>query len=811
MKIKNKINCLVVFVATAIFWQPSYVMADQLNISIEKMNELGVNQNTPKKTITGLLTESSGDPIIGATVSVKGTSRGVMTDIDGRYSIEASDGEELVFQLIGFNTETIAVKKDVNVINLRMEASQIELDEVVVVGFGQQKKESVVASLTSIGSKELSVSSRSLTNNIAGKISGVIAVQRSGEPGWDDAQFWIRGVSSYAGGTDPLVLVDGVPRKMNDIDVDEIETFTVLKDASATAVYGAEGANGVILITSKRGKSQKTRINVKLEHGIATPMRLPKLLNSYQYLSLFNEATWNDAGNPLVGFVAPTSDDVLEKYRLGIDPDLYPNANWMDMLRNNTQNQRYTINFRGGGEKVRFFVSGAYYQEDAIYEKNRTDAFDSNAKFERYNLRSNIDFDVTKTTRMSIDMSGQYVNRVAPSQTSDNIFNGMTLFPVHLIPTIYSDGTASEHPESDNQGLRQNPFNFLYFSGYSKSWTSTVQTKVSIDQDLDVLTEGLSIGSMWFMYNYTNGSEWKEKADGQTMLIKEEQFDSTSHDLGFKLFNSFGNGYKFTKNQEYRDVVIQGAKTLSKRFDEKIGSIRSWDWNKHVWQFPVIIDNMMNLELLFEASKYTEDDSFYNIADKHAQTTMKNHFRPDFSSFHVVDYDTISGKAIKRQTFQGYSDPSAWARGQAWALYGYAMTYRYTKNPEYLSQSEGIANFIFTHPNLPKDLIPYWDFNDPTIPNAPRDASAACVIASALYELSEYSETNKEKYIAWADKILENLIKSYMPEVDTHKGFLLLHSTGHLPGGDEIDVPISYADYYFLEALTRRKDLFKNK
>lgn len=567
MKIKNKINCLVVFVATAIFWQPSYVMADQLNISIEKMNELGVNQNTPKKTITGLLTESSGDPIIGATVSVKGTSRGVMTDIDGRYSIEASDGEEIVFQLIGFNTETIAVKKDVNVINLRMEASQIELDEVVVVGFGQQKKESVVASLTSIGSKELSVSSRSLTNNIAGKISGVIAVQRSGEPGWDDAQFWIRGVSSYAGGTDPLVLVDGVPRKMNDIDVDEIETFTVLKDASATAVYGAEGANGVILITSKRGKSQKTRINVKLEHGIATPMRLPKLLNSYQYLSLFNEATWNDAGNPLVGFVAPTSDDVLEKYRLGIDPDLYPNANWMDMLRNNTQNQRYTINFRGGGEKVRFFVSGAYYQEDAIYEKNRTDAFDSNAKFERYNLRSNIDFDVTKTTRMSIDMSGQYVNRVAPSQTSDNIFNGMTLFPVHLIPTIYSDGTASEHPESDNQGLRQNPFNFLYFSGYSKSWTSTVQTKVSIDQDLDVLTEGLSIkGALSF-------DAYSEQYVNRTMSPKSYYVTGRNPDGSFirtlrNAGSALGNPSSGASGGE-KKIYIETSLNYKKTFDEK--------------------------------------------------------------------------------------------------------------------------------------------------------------------------------------------------------------------------------------------------
>lgn len=318
---------------------------------------------------------------------------------------------------------------------------------------------------------------------------------------------------------------------------------------------------------------------------------------------------------------------------------------------------------------------------------------------------------------------------------------------------------------------------------------------------------GFFPGSMWFMYNYTKADEWKENAIKYTMMIEDEKFDRTSHDIGFKMFNSFGNGYKLTGNEAYKDIVVQSAKTLTERFNEKIGSIRSWDFNRKVWQYPVIIDNMMNLELLFEASKYTGDKIFYNIADKHAETTLKNHFRDDFSSYHVVDYDTITGKVRLKQTHQGYSDPSAWARGQAWGLYGYIMTYRYTKKAEYLKQAEGIVNFIFTHPNLPADLIPYWDFNDPAIPDAPRDASAACITASALYELAQYSPSNKDKYMRWADTILGNLIHSYMAKKGTSKGFLLLHSTGHKPGGDEIDVPINYTDYYFLEALLRRNKL----
>lgn len=260
MKNKNKISCFAFLFAVAFSGLPNMVMANPTEVnSVEE-----VTQNT-LRTISGLITEPSGDPIIGATVMVLGTTRGVTTNIDGKFSIQAEDGETIEFRYIGFNTETREVKKGISVLNIRMEPSAESLDEVVVIGFGQQKKESVVASMTSIGPSELNIANRSLTNSIAGKISGVIAIQRSGEPGWDDAQFWIRGVSSYAGGTSPLVLVDGVPRSMSNIDVEEIESFTVLKDAAATAVYGAEGANGVVLITSKRGKSQKTSISVNAD------------------------------------------------------------------------------------------------------------------------------------------------------------------------------------------------------------------------------------------------------------------------------------------------------------------------------------------------------------------------------------------------------------------------------------------------------------------------------------------------------------------------------------------------------------------
>ena len=314
-------------------------------------------------------------------------------------------------------------------------------------------------------------------------------------------------------------------------------------------------------------------------------------------------------------------------------------------------------------------------------------------------------------------------------------------------------------------------------------------------------TSGFFPGMLWYMYQYTGKNEWRVKAEEFTSLMEKESFNANSHDVGFKVYNSYGNGFRLTNNPAYKKQILQGAATLVTRFNKNVGCIRSWDFG--AWQYPVIIDNMMNLELLFAATRLSDDSSYYKIAVTHANTTMKNHFRSDFSCFHVMDYDTLTGKVIGGSTLQGYSDGSAWARGHAWALYGFTMCYRETKDPAYLRLAENIASFLIDHPRLPVDKIPYWDFDVPDITKEPRDASAAAIMASAFYELQGYS-SNKKRYKDFADKILKSLIDTYRSQINTHKGFILLHSTGHKPANGEVDTSIIYADYYFLEAMLRK-------
>ncbi|OON68473.1 glycoside hydrolase family 88 protein [Hymenobacter sp. CRA2] len=320
-------------------------------------------------------------------------------------------------------------------------------------------------------------------------------------------------------------------------------------------------------------------------------------------------------------------------------------------------------------------------------------------------------------------------------------------------------------------------------------------------------TSGFFPAELWLLYQATGKAEWQTAARTYTARIEPEQYNKTTHDLGFMVYCPVGKGYELTQDAHYKPVILQAARSLSSRFNAKTGTLRSWDHNRDNWQFPVIIDNMMNLELLFEATRLSGDSSFYQLAVTHANTTLRNHFRPDFSSYHVVDYDPATGQVRQRQTAQGYADESAWARGQAWGLYGYTMCYRETRNKVYLQQAENIARFILNHPNMPKDLVPYWDYNAPDIPAAPRDASAAAITASALYELSTYSAANAALYRSKAEQMVKSLAKSYTAQPGGSHGFLLLHSTGHKPANSEIDVPLIYADYYFLEALQRRKNL----
>ena len=320
-------------------------------------------------------------------------------------------------------------------------------------------------------------------------------------------------------------------------------------------------------------------------------------------------------------------------------------------------------------------------------------------------------------------------------------------------------------------------------------------------------TSGFFPGELWYMYEYTQDDYWKKKAQDFTASIENQKTNGRTHDMGFKMYCSFGNGYRLTKDAAYRDILLESAATLITRYKPTVGCIRSWDHNRDKWQCPVIIDNMMNLELLYWAFKETGDSVYYNIATNHARTTMKNHFRNNYSSYHVVDYDTITGNVLQKHTHQGYAHESAWARGQAWGLYGYTMCYRETGLPEFLSQAENIANYIFANPTMPEDMVTYWDFDAPGIPDEPRDASAAAVMACAMYELSTYNAGKAVQYKKCADTIMESLSKNYRAQSGGDYGFLLLHSTG--AHDFEHDVPLIYADYYFLEALLKKAKLEK--
>ena len=319
-------------------------------------------------------------------------------------------------------------------------------------------------------------------------------------------------------------------------------------------------------------------------------------------------------------------------------------------------------------------------------------------------------------------------------------------------------------------------------------------------------TSGFYAGNLWQIYKITGDIRYKEKATLWNAFIEKEKFNNTTHDMGFKVYCSFGKGLKADDNAKYKNIIVKSAQTLVTRFNPKIGAIRSWNHSKELFDYPVIIDNMLNLELLFEASKISGDSTFRNVAIQHANTTLKNHFRKDNSCYHVVDYDTISHGVRKKATFQGFNDDSSWARGQSWAVYGFTMAYRYTKNKEYLKQAEATAKYYINYKTLPEDGIPYWDFNDTSIPNAPRDASSAAVMASALIEL--YSFTKNQAYLDYSNKVINTLSSDKYLLNDTVKGpFILDHSTGNWPKKDEIDQPIVYADYYFLEAIIRKQSL----
>jgi hypothetical protein len=360
------------------------------------------------------------------------------------------------------------------------------------------------------------------------------------------------------------------------------------------------------------------------------------------------------------------------------------------------------------------------------------------------------------------------------------------------------DNAAMKKMIEDNFVFAEKQYQYLEKATPTTVMPRTFEDNKNVSSDVYWWTSGFYPGSLLYIYEYTKKSLILEEAKKRLAILDTVKYDKSTHDLGFMMFCSFGNAYRLTKNEEYKKVILESSRSLATRYRPNAKVIQSWDGSKN-YAGPVIIDNLMNLEMLEWASQKSNNKSFSEIAENHADMTIKNHFRPDYSSYHVLDYDFNTGEVLKKVTNQGVSDSSAWSRGQSWALYGYTMMYRFTKKPAYLKQAREIAKFILNNPNLPADKIPYWDFNAPNIPNALRDASAASVYASALLELGQYtSGKEKQNYVEVAKTILKELSSSkYRAQLGSNGGYLLMHSVGNMPINGEIDTPLlRYQKWY---------------
>lgn len=478
------------------------VKGRQIILSNKTVNPQQVKQGI---NINGTVWDVNGEPLIGVNVTVKSSTLGTTTDLNGNYFLTVPDkNAELIFSYIGYESTTIKVGNQIN-INVNMKEVATGLNEVVVVGFGSQKRESVVGSITTIEPGLLQQSpTRALSNNLAGQVAGVIAVQRSGEPGADGSNFWIRGISSFQdAGRNPLVLVDGIERTLDDMDPAEIESFSVLKDAAASAVYGVRGANGVILVNTKRGKLGKPSIDVHYEEGFTQPVKLPKFIDSYDYLSLMNELSLDGGG---VNIYDP---ETIDYYRTGVDPELYPNVNWLDAVtKDHANNRRVNLTVTGGSDILRYALVASYYGESGIFERDKSQSWDSSTKLNKYNMRSNVDVNITKTTIARISVGGylQDSNGMVPS--ADDVLNGAFETPPFVHPTIYNTG---EIPRVKG---RRNPWAMATQHGFKTYSRAKIESLFSIEQDLKFILPGLKVKGLFSFDRYmVSGVERSKNPD----------------------------------------------------------------------------------------------------------------------------------------------------------------------------------------------------------------------------------------------------------------------------------------------------------
>ena len=522
-------------------WARTACLAAVLVLNVPLAVTASAQQSAGDVQVTGLVTDQNKEPLIGVTVSVIGGQARTITDMDGmfRLNVPQKSSTELELTYIGFKRKTVKVN-GARLINVMMEEEANEFNEVVVTGYTSQKKASIIGSIETINPGELMFgSTRTLSNNLAGKLSGVIGIQRSGEPGYDDSNFWIRGISTFSGSNNPLILIDGVARDLNNVDVSEIESFSILKDASASAMYGVRGANGVIVITTKRGKIGAPQVRFHLEHSINQPTKLPEFLNAPDYMSLLNELAAQD------GVAQPFTQQQIDRTRSGYDPDLYPDVNWVDAI---TKDYAYTtrgnLDISGGSDFLRYSIVASYFKETGILEQDKSLIFDNATNNQQFNLRTNIDMDVTKTTMLRVNIGG-YLNRFKKQRCdTDGAFGEAfrTLPFVH--PARYSDGSI---PLISN---RANPWRTVTQQGYDFITSSKIQTLFSVEQDLKMFTPGLKAKAL-FSFDRWNRSRRSRTAKPATVFpatgrdeegnLIYSQFETGDESMGSEQGTEYGN------------------------------------------------------------------------------------------------------------------------------------------------------------------------------------------------------------------------------------------------------------------------------
>ena len=491
----------------------------------------------PTVKVAGTILDELGEGIPGAFVKLTGSSKGVVTDIDGAYTIDVPNGSKLEVTFLGYQPgQIIAGKPDTYTIALHPQSEM--LDEVVKVAFGSQKKESVIGAISGINADELKVPVGNLSSAIAGKIAGAVVMQRSAEPG-QGADFWIRGISSFGANNKPLILVDGIERSMDLVDPEDIQSFSILKDATATALYGVRGANGIVLITTKRGAESKPKVSAKVEYGFTNPVKIPDMANAEQWIDFYNDITL-DSENRVA--IQPYQK---AQYLNGSDPDLYPNVDWVHtMFKDQASTTRVNVSVSGGTPSVRYYVGGSFYTEGSILNVQDADTYDANMRYTKYNFRANVDINITKSTELSLSLANLYSTKNRPGASLNDLYwKTMRMTPIGT-PLEFSDGTLAIPQHADN------PWWLMNYTGYSQDFSNTSQSLISLTQDFsDIITPGLK-ANVKFAWDAATGTTLDRKKspagfyatgrdeDGELILIQKNPGSSDYMTLGKSIWSN---------------------------------------------------------------------------------------------------------------------------------------------------------------------------------------------------------------------------------------------------------------------------------